>query len=64
MRTMRLPDVTIEILERGPFTPTEGSNTGRVRDRHGHTVANTDGHEAFAESIARLLNAAMDEMEV
>lgn len=58
MSVMPLPAVTLELLDGAPFTPIAWNNDGKVRDRHGHVVADTNGHEGLAESLALLLNSA------
>ncbi len=50
------PGIAPEIIDNAPFTPVSMDNTGRVRDKNGHCVANCDGNKAMAQSIALLFN--------
>lgn len=50
------PGIAPEVINDAPFTPGGGNNDGHVRNKYGHIVANTGGHEGMAQSIALLFN--------
>lgn len=53
-------DMDADIVRGYPYTPAGGNNDGTVRDVNGTVVADMNGHEGMAESVAALINEAVE----